>query len=175
MIKGLKPALAGLALLLAFNACDEQRVFEQNKDIKDYSWHKDSVVHFQVPIENAGIPYNIYYNIRNALSYPAQNLYLQIEIADSTGQTVVSDLNNIELFDRQTGKPYGEGLGDIFDHQIPIYKDFRFPHAGTYDVRIQHKMRESDRRIMQGNLLPFIMSVGIRVEKAGAAAPAESK
>jgi gliding motility-associated lipoprotein GldH len=168
MVNNLKAAFAGLSLLLVLNACDEQRVFERNVDIEDYAWHKDSVVHLQVPIENADVPYNIYYNVRNALSYPAQNLYLQIEVADSTGRTIASDLNNIELFDRQTGKPYGEGLGDIFDHQIPVYRDFKFPHPGVYDVSIQHRMRESDKRVMQGNSLPYIMSVGIRVEKAGA-------
>lgn len=167
MIKNLKLAGAGLALLLVINACDEQRVYEQNTDIKDYNWHKDSVVHFQVPIENVEIPYNVYYNVRNAISYPAQNLYLQIEIADSTGKAIATDLNNIELFDRQTGKPYGDGLGDIFDHQIPIYQDFTFPHRGTYDIRIQHKMR--DKQMVQENYLPFILSVGVRVEKAGAA------
>ncbi|WP_224998074.1 gliding motility lipoprotein GldH [Cesiribacter sp. SM1] len=170
MVNNLKAAFAGLSLLLVLNACDEQRVYERNVDIEEYAWHKDSVVHLQVPIENADIPYNIYYNVRNALSYPAQNLYLQIEIADTTGRTIATDLNNIELFDRQTGKPYGEGLGDIFDHQIPVYRDFRFPHAGVYDVKIQHQMRETDRRVMQGNHLPYIMSVGIRVEKAGAQA-----
>ena len=169
MINKLRLAGAVLVLLLAVSACDEQRVFEKNTDIPDNTWHKDSVVHFQVPIQQADIPYNIYYNVRNALSYPAQNLYLQLEIADSTGKVIASDLNNIELFDRQTGKPYGDGLGDIFDHQIPVYRDFTFPHAGTYDVRIQHKMRETDKRIMQGNLLPYIMSVGVRVEKAGPA------
>lgn len=168
MISKLKLAGTGLALVLALNACDEQRVYEKNTDIPDNAWHKDSVVHFQVPIPQADVPYNIYYNVRNALSYPAQNLYLQLEIADSTGRVIMSDLNNIELFDRQTGKPYGDGLGDIFDHQIPVYTDFQFPHPGTYDVRIQHKMRETDKRVMQGNFLPFIMSVGVRVEKAGA-------
>lgn len=165
-------SLAGafVALLLTVSACDEQRVFEQNTDIKDYAWHKDSVVQFQVPIQNAEIPYNLYYNVRNALSYPAQNLYLQIEIADSTGKTIATDLNNIELFDRQTGKPFGNGLGDMFDHQVPVYKDFKFPVPGVYQVNIQHQMRESSSnlKIMENNRLPYIMSVGLRVEKAGA-------
>lgn len=167
MTNALKLAGIGLALLLALSACDERRVYEKNVDITNNAWHKDSVVHLQVPIEEPDAAYNIYYNIRNALSYPAQNLYLQIEIADSTGRTLASDLNNIELFERTTGKPYGDGLGDIFDHQIPVYRNFSFPHAGTYDIRIQHMMRESNTpRIMEGNYLPYVMSIGVRVEKA---------
>lgn len=164
MISKAKLAGAVLLLMLALNGCDEQRVYEQNTDIPENAWHKDSVVHFQVPIQQPEIPYNIYYNVRNALSFGAQNLYLQIEIADSTGRVIANDLNNIELFDRQTGKPFGDGLGDLFDHQIPVYRDFTFPHAGTFDIRVQHKMRD-DPRVMNGNYLPHIMSVGVRVEK----------
>jgi gliding motility-associated lipoprotein GldH len=164
MISKAKRAGAGLLLLLALSGCDEQRVYEQNIDIPENAWHKDSVINFQVPIQQPEIPYNIYYNVRNALSFRAQNLYLQIEIADSTGRVIANDLNNIELFDRQTGKPFGDGLGDLFDHQIPVYRDFSFPHAGTFDIRVQHKMRDNTR-VMDGHYLPHIVSVGVRVEK----------
>ncbi len=145
-------------------ACDENRVFEQNKDIPNHAWHKDSTLFFQVDIQNPTIPYNVYYNIRNAVSYPARNLYLRIEIQDTAGHVLTSDLNNIELFDPKTGKPYGDGLGDIFDHRIKVLDRFIFPDTGLYQVEVQHRMRD---KIMVDNHLPDVMSVGIRVEKAG--------
>ena len=149
--------------LFALYSCDESRVFEQNRDIPNYAWHKDSILHFQFEIDRPEIPYNIYYNIRNAVSYPAQNLYLRIEVQDSAGQVLVSDLNNIELFDPKTGKPYGDGLGDIFDHRVKVLNHFQFPDSGRYQIDVQHRMRD---KVMVDNHLPFIMSVGIRVEKA---------
>lgn len=153
-----------LILLLALYACDETRVYEKNQDIPEHAWHKDSTLLFNVEINDPDIPYNVYYNIRNAVSYPAQNLYLRIEVQDSSGNVLTSDLNNIELFDPKTGKPYGDGLGDIFDHRVKVLDSFMFPDSGAYEVIVQHKMRD---KIMVDNRLPYIMSVGIRVEKAG--------
>ena len=152
-------------LFLGLYACDENRVYEKNKDIPEHAWHKDSTLLFNVEIKDPGIPYNIYYNIRNAVSYPAQNLYLRIEVQDSAGNVLTSDLNNIELFDPKTGKPYGDGLGDIFDHRVKVLDRFIFPDSGTYDIAVQHRMRD---KIMVDNRLPYIMSVGVRVEKAAA-------
>lgn len=161
-----KIRLVALALVLfsgLLYACDENRIYEKNKDIPEHSWHKDSVLIFDVKIEDPAIPYHVYYNIRNAVSYPTQNLYLRIEVQDTTGRTLTSDLNNIELFDSKTGKPFGDGLGDIFDHQVKVLDSFMFPDSGLFKVEVQHRMRD---KILVDNKLPHIMSVGIRVEKA---------
>lgn len=152
-----------MVVLSAIYACDENRVYEKNKDIPEHAWHKDSVLSFEVEIKDPGIPYHVFYNIRNAVSYPTQNLYLRIEVQDSTGRILTSDLNNIELFDPKTGKPYGDGLGDIFDHRVKVLDSFIFPDSGMYAVEVQHRMREN---VMVENRLPDVMSVGIRVEKA---------
>jgi gliding motility-associated lipoprotein GldH len=163
----MKKSLRTIALMLLgfplLYACDNTRVFEQNKDIQNHAWHKDSTLHFQVNISDADMPYHIYYNVRNSVSYPAQNIYLHIEIQDSTGRTLSSDLNNIELFDPKTGKPYGDGLGDIFDHRVRVLENFQFPYAGPYQIDVEHRMRD---KIMVDNRLPHIMSVGVRIEKA---------
>lgn len=156
----------GLALLVVFclYGCDENRVFEQNKDIVKHQWHKDSSLHFQVEIKDAQIPYNIYYNVRNTVSYPARNIYLHIDVQDSAGRSLANDLNNIELFDPKTGKPFGDGLGDIFAHRVKVLEGFVFPYQGEYQIDVQHRMRD---KIMVDNRLPGILSAGIRIEKAG--------
>lgn len=159
----IKPALLSLLTLsLCFTACDSGRVYEENTDLAEGSWHKDSVLTFPFTIEQDSLPYNIYYNLRNALAYPAYNIYLGIEIQDSTGQTLRSDLNNIELFDPKTGKPFGDGLGDIFDHQILVFEGYEFPYEGPYQIVIENKVRED---MLIEEQLPYIMSVGIRIEK----------
>ena len=163
MRKSVRTIAFSIFLLAGLYACDEQRVFEQNIDIADQAWHKDSVLQFNAEITDASIPYNIYYNIRNGVDFPTQNLYLRIEVQDSTGRVLTSDLNNIELFDPKTGKPFGDGLGDIFDHQVKVLDNFRFPEPGRYNIEVQHKMRE---KVMVENHLPAVVSIGLRVEKA---------
>jgi gliding motility-associated lipoprotein GldH len=163
MRKNLGIVAIALFMLANLYACDESRVFEQNRDIPEHAWHKDSTLRFEVEVPDAGVPYHVYYNLRNAVAYPAQNIYLNIEVQDSTGQVITRDLNNIELFDPKTGKPYGDGLGDIFDHQVRVFESFTFPHSGIYQFEVRHQMRD---KIMVENRLPDIISVGIRVEKA---------
>lgn len=163
MKKSVRTVALKIFLLAGLYGCDEQRVFEQNIDMESHAWHKDSVLQFNTEITDASVPYNIYYNIRNGVDFPTQNLYLRIEVQDSTGRVLTSDLNNIELFDPKTGKPFGDGLGDIFDHQVKVLNGFRFPEPGNYNIEIQHKMRE---KVMVENQLPAIMSIGVRVEKA---------
>lgn len=145
-----------LVVLVFFSACDSSRVFEDNRNLEEHFWHKDSLVSFDFAIDNAGLPYNLYLNIRNASAYPFYNLYYQYTLSDSSENTLKSELAEIYLFDPKTGKPYGDGLGDLFDHQQPILENYRFPSPGTYTLTFQQFMRRDS--------LPYILSVGTRVE-----------
>jgi len=146
-----------VAVLLSAS-CDKARIFELNVDLGDNVWPKDSVLVFDIGIEDPNIPYNIYYNIRNTASYPFYNLYLNHTIKSTIGSVISTNLDEIFLFDQETGEPMGSGMGDIFDHQVMVLKDFRFPSKGTYQFSTQQYMRDDQ--------LPHIMSVGIRVEVA---------
>jgi gliding motility-associated lipoprotein GldH len=156
---------AGLSLVLS--SCDERRVYEKNIDLPANVWNKDSLLTFPVDITDANTDYNIYYNIRNDRSYGAQNIYLQITIADTLGRTLNTDLNNIELFDPKSGEPYGKGL-DVLDHQVPVFTNYRFPRADRYNITVQHKMRDEagGTLIAKDGNLENIVAVGVRVERA---------
>lgn len=147
-----------IATLFALLACDKQRVYEKNIDLTGNQWYIDTIPSFTFRIDEPSRPYNIYYNIRNAVTYPYYNLYVTYYLQDSTGKAISSHLQNLTLADAKTGKPLGNGLGDIFDHQILSLKNYQFPHAGTYTFRIKQYMRQDP--------LPLIVSVGVRVEKA---------
>jgi gliding motility-associated lipoprotein GldH len=149
------------AIAILFWACDDSRVYERNVDIDSKTWHQDSIPNFTFIIDNVDQTYNFYYNFRNTRAYPYRNLYVRYSLEDSTGAVLSSDLHNMNLFDPVSGKPYGDGLGDIFDHQVLALKDVKFDSPGEYHFRIQQYMRM--------NTLPEILSVGLRVEKAGEA------
>jgi len=107
-------------------------------------------------IEDPNLSYNIYYNIRNTASYPFYNLYLKHTVSNALGSVLSTNLDEVFLFDRKTGEPLGSGMGDIFDHQMTVVENFRFPSKGTYQFKVQQYMRQ--------NQLSQIMSIGIRVE-----------
>ena len=147
-----------LFIAIFFSACDKYRVYESNIDMKDMKWYADSVKKYTFLIEDSQINYNLLYNVRNTLNYPYYNLYIKYELKDSTGKTLSTDLQEVQLMDAKTGEPFGSGLGDIFDHRFYAIKNFKFPAAGRYTMTVKQYMRQDP--------ITEIMAFGIRVERA---------
>ena len=143
--------------VLILCGCDSQRVFEQNINIENRKWPKDDIKHFEFEITDIAQPYNIYYNIRNSVAFPFHNLFLTYSLEDSTGNKLISELQNMSLFDEKTGEPLGQGLGDIFDLQVLSVESYTFDQTGKYTFSVQQFMRR--------DTLPEILSIGIRVEQ----------
>lgn len=143
-------------ITLILLACDSTRVYEDFNDMDEAFWHKDSIQRFNFKIEDASRQYNVLATFRNASSYPFHNLYFQYTITDSIGGVLTDELKEVTLFNAKTGEPYGSGLGDLFDHAFPLQENYSFKEPGTYTLHLQQFMRM--------DTLPFIMSVGGRVE-----------
>lgn len=143
-------------LLVAFASCDSARVYEENKELPDNVWNVDNVVKLEVDIIDTTAPTNFYINVRNAEGYPYSNIYLFIKTKFPNGQESNDTLECV-LADEK-GQWLGNGMGDIYDNQIPFKRNVRFPVSGKYTFELQHGMRIKD--------LPLIMDVGLRIEKA---------
>ena len=149
-----------LLLLIGLLACDSKNtVYSEYEDIKDGLWYENHTPTFTFRIKDASVPYNLSYNLRNSLAYPNFNLYLTRYLTDSAGHVLESRLDELLLMDAKTGKPNGDGLGDIFDHKVLIKQNYRFPKPGQYSFRVKQYMRQ--------NPLPDVLSVGLTVEKSG--------
>ena len=146
-----------LLAILALSSCNKNRIFEKNQNVSDRIWHKDSIVSFQFQIEDIHTGYHLYYNIRNTNLYPFHNLYLRHTLEDTLGNLINTNLTEVFLFESKTGKPMGDGMGDIFDHRFTLMDDLYFDNPGMYRLNVTHYMRM--------DLLPEIMTVGLRVEK----------
>ncbi|MEM6736279.1 MAG: gliding motility lipoprotein GldH [Bacteroidota bacterium] len=137
-------------------SCDSTRVYDDFNDLDDAYWHVDSVQHFSFQIKDTLKRYNIYATFRNSSSYPFYNIYFQYSLKDSSDNTLEEKLTEFNLFDPKTGKPLGSGLGDLFDHTFTLKKNHTFKETGEYKLALQQFMRM--------DTLPFILSVGARVE-----------
>ena len=148
-----------LLIMIFYVACsDPSRVFDKNIDFKQQYWIVDEPAVFDFEITDASQPYNLYYNVRNSISYPYHNLYVRYSLEDTLGNVLNTKLQNMDLFDPVSGKPLGDGLGDLFDHRILALPDYRFEQAGIYRFKIEQFMRQ--------DTLPMILSMGLRVEYA---------
>jgi gliding motility-associated lipoprotein GldH len=142
-------------LLLIICSCDANRVYEKNVTLPEKVWDKENELSFDVEIDDTVSSHNIYVNIRNASHYSYSNLYLFVTTTAPSG-AAIRDTFECILADEK-GKWLGEGLGDIWDNQIPFKRNVRFPLKGIYRFNLTQAMRQDQ--------LPFIMDAGIRIER----------
>jgi gliding motility-associated lipoprotein GldH len=149
-------AILSIFLLIS---CDDNTILKDNYDIPDAKWLIKDTPTFTFEVKDINASYNIFYNVRNNRNYLYHNLYLTHYLTAPNGKTVHQHLDEMILFDPTTGKPSGEGLGDIYDHKVLAFKDFRFPMKGIYKIKVSQYMRQ--------NPLLDVISVGFSVEKSG--------
>ena len=145
-----------LLILFVLQSCDPGRVYEKNIRIPDGIWSQDNVIQFEVMIEDTSSSHNMYVNVRNTSLYPTSNLYLFIKTTAPSGHSVEDTLEVILADD--SGKWLGSGLGDIWDLQQLYKQNIRFAQKGKYVFEYEQAMRAEQ--------LPFVLDVGLRVERA---------
>ncbi|MEP3387683.1 MAG: gliding motility lipoprotein GldH [Reichenbachiella sp.] len=157
MLKSIYQFLIVFSVSLSMVACGDKTVINEQSDIQEGLWHLDSLVAFQFEIEDTTSIYQVQYNVRYAVDYPYYNLFLKYYLEDSAGEMLSSELQELVLFDKKTGEPLGEGLGDLFDRGVPVFEDQKFPYAGVYNFKVKQFMRMEN--------LPGILSFGLKVQK----------
>lgn len=140
-------------------SCDDNRVYEKNSDFDSRYWRVSEQPEFEFEISDTLSSYNLYCNVRNSISYPFARIFINYYFRDSSGLLLEKEMVGKLLFDDKTGEPKGNsGLGDIFDHRIPLKMNYKFEYPGKYKVNFEQNMRP--------DTLSGILAVGLRVEKA---------
>jgi gliding motility-associated lipoprotein GldH len=136
-------------------SCGKGKVFEEYKKLPDYNWNRFDNIIFEADIEDADVNYNIYIAIRHITNYPFKNLVLTSIMTTPGGEERFLD-HDLRIRD-DNGKPLGNGMGDIWDINIPIRNNFRFKKPGRLIIEFENRM---PRPVTQG-----IMEVGLIIEK----------
>jgi gliding motility-associated lipoprotein GldH len=145
--------------ILVLTGCDQNRVYHEYVDFNERYWLTSSKPEFTFKIEDAGTAYNIYCNIRNSTEYPFSRLFVNFSLADTAGHQLQQKLLNEFLFEAKSGKPLGKsGLGDLYDHEFLLLKNYKFNQGGAYKIQFEQYMRT--------DTLKGIVSVGLAIEKA---------
>ena len=154
---GIKTSLIILIAAIMFSSCDQNKVYDTYVDLENSIWNVDTLPTYNFEIENENQKYNISYNIRYADVYPYHNFYMKYFLEDSSKNIIDSELQEIILFDKKTGTPLGDGLGDIFDREVLVFEGFKFPSKGKYTFKVKQFMRVDN--------LPGIMSFGLKIDR----------
>lgn len=148
----------GLLLICCLLACDSSRIYDQNFDFENRYWTTDVKPEFEFKIEEINAGYDLFASVRNETSYPNANLYFTYSLMDSTGKVLEEKLVSEDLFDRKSGKPFGNTvLGDIYDHRLLLLENYRFQQPGKYKLRYDQSMRTDT---LQG-----VLAIGLRIDR----------
>lgn len=147
-----------LLVLILFFSCDKKRVFDEYKTVGS-SWHKDSIVSFDLPELDSTKRYNLFVNLRNNNNYPFNNLFLIVSMELPNGFTKVDTLEY--QMANPDGTLLGDGFTDLKESKLFYKEKVRF--RAKYKVHIKHAVRENGK--VQGlNELAGITEVGFRIE-----------
>jgi len=156
-VKNKFPFLFVLLAAGMFNSCRQIDVFEKNISIPKYEWNSSFGADGTFIIEDTLASYNLSIVLRHTDAYAYNNIWLNVGL-QSPQDTMYFQKIDLSLGSDATGWE-GTGMNDIWEvRKLLNGRPRRFKKAGEYRFRINHIMRDEP--------LPYIMSVGLRVEKA---------
>ncbi len=145
-----------LFVAVSITACqDTQTVADTNTEIAGRNWSYTEKVQVPVTIEDTGVTYNLYLNLRHTASYKYSNIFLLIHITAPDGKRITERKEfKLALPD---GEWLGSGSGNLYSYQIPFKENYRFGVKGKYVIELEQNMRD--------NPLDQVTDAGVRIEK----------
>lgn len=157
VLKKALPLLILVALCIGFSACRQVEVFEKNTPIPNYEWKSSFNATGTFTIQDTTSYYNIYIVLRHTDAYRYNNIWLNVGL-QSPGDTMYRQKVDLSLGSDAAGWE-GTGMNDIWEvRKMLTNKPSRFKKTGEYTFSIGQLMRDEP--------LLYVMSAGMRVEKA---------
>jgi gliding motility-associated lipoprotein GldH len=155
----MKKLFSLMALVFLLVSCGQEKVYHAYVDFEERTWLVNKVPQFTFSIADTTQTYDVFCSVRNTTQYPWSRIFIQYTLGDTLGHVVEDRLLQDHLFDAKTGEPKGtSGLGDLYDHNIPVLKNYKFRRAGAYRVKFEQMMRTDS--------LTGISSLGLEVRRA---------
>ena len=151
----IKKIILLFTVLIITAACTADRVFEENKDFSNNTWTIDEETNFSFSIDDNTLYYQVFLNLRHDADYPYRNIYVRYNLTDSSSTIIDKALMNFSLFSAKEGKPYGEGISNIYAYQQVLIDSVLFPYEGNFNIELDQYMRTDS--------LKSVYSAGIKI------------
>lgn len=155
-MKILKKILILILIVLLFAGCISIDLYEKQVPIPDQEWTYDFIPEFSFQIKDTVSKYNIFIVMRHTDLFAYNNIWVKLG-TQSPEDSVRYQRLNLQLASGSEGWE-GSGMNDIFEVRKNISPGpVSFKTPGIYHFTIAQVMRD--------NPLPYVMSVGMRLEK----------
>jgi gliding motility-associated lipoprotein GldH len=156
----IKNSILFILILLLVISCDKRSVFDEYKSVGK-TWHKDSIVTFELPKLDPKKFFNLYVNVRDNDDYPFNNLFLIVSLEQPNRKVKVDTLEY--QMTNPDGTLLGDGFSDVKENKLFYKGKTNFSQKGVYKVYIQQATRQTGK-IEGVTALPGITDVGFRIE-----------
>jgi len=141
-------------------SCDKKRVFDEYKSVGK-SWHKDTIVSFDLPKIDTSKPYDLFLNLRSNNDYSFNNIFLIVSLEQPDKRIKVDTLEY--QMANPDGTLLGDGFTDVKESKL-YYKERMKFKPGNYKIHIKQAVRKTGK-IPGVEKLDGITDVGFRIEK----------
>ena len=153
----IKNSILFILIVLLALSCDKKRVFDEYKSVGK-TWHKDSIVTFELPKLDPKKNFNLYVNVRDNDDYPFNNLFLIVSLEQPNRKVKVDTLEY--QMTNPDGTLLGDGFSDIKESKL-FYKDkINFTQMQTNIIAILNKtiikIDNKNRNIFEENLNVYL-------------------
>lgn len=141
--------------ILFLTACSDSTVYREYVTMKNINWERMNILEFDVPVVN-GDQLDFYLSLRHHTDFPYDKLYVNITFYSPGGEMRSRDYD-FNLKD-ENGKWLADGMGELWDIELPIRKGMPFYQEGNCRVRVENKYSKYDT--------PGIIEVGLIVKRS---------
>jgi len=136
-------------------SCDPRSIAENQADVPQAAWHKDSTAHVTVAVTDTVSHCALLLTLRHSDEYPYNNIILSVTATAPSG-VAVRDTVEYRLTDEHE-QWLGKTGGQWIDHRLAFRTEVQFIQPGNFTFDIAHLMRRET--------LPGVGAVGIRIER----------
>jgi gliding motility-associated lipoprotein GldH len=151
--------LAGMMVALAslLVACEPVDLYNEYQPTCDQGWHRDSLLHFNVPVTPDGELYNLFLQIRHTVNYQYSDLWMEVVTHNPDSVLLSVDTVRLVLVDNR-GIWRGDGAAYLY-HLPWLYRQkMTFTQEGEYRFSLRHCMSDS--------VVAEITHVGLRISNS---------
>ena len=145
---------AALTFILLLTACGNRTVFREYREMENVSWNRFDIQFFEVPVHHGEV-LDFYLFLRHHTNYPYDHLDVNVTFYSPGGEMRSADYH-FKLKDKN-GNWKADGMGELWDIELPVQQNLRFSKNGTCKVRIENKMTKLET--------PGIIEIGLIVKK----------
>ena len=132
-----------LGLSIVFLTRCSSAVYEENIDVSDLSWHKDSIYVFETD-SLTKLPDAVVFgvNIRNTIDYKYRNFWCYMSITTPNGKVFSDTIDHYLMTADGYWLKNVDGNNSIKSSDIFFKYPINNPEPGRYSIHLQHAMRE---------------------------------